>query len=265
MPAPLLNMPRTKLDLAAFPVINMSTLKTLLVICPPGTISSAMTAAIESEFPWLNVRSVHDVRLALSAYEKPVQLLLVHAGFAPTLRQYWAEITAIHDGPALALICNSETEANLQGCGVQNFEPVQGVIPFNVNLDVFLSALRIVLKGGQYFLTASRAAAETKERPTAPDGPLAKTNIRAIERLTKRENEILMRIAMGNQNKIIAAALGLSEHTVKIHIHHIITKLGLHNRTEVVAWYFEHHRKDHVDHARTSHDRLPGDLFAGGE
>lgn len=61
-----------------------------------------------------------------------------------------------------------------------------------------------------------------------------------MHQLTKRENEILARIALGNQNKIIAAALGLSEHTVKIHIHNIITKLGVHNRTEAVAFYFEH-------------------------
>ena len=73
-----------------------------------------------------------------------------------------------------------------------------------------------------------------------------------MDRLTKREKEIVCRIAMGNQNKIIAAALGLSEHTVKIHIHNIITKLGLHNRTEVVALYFEQKSREATSHARST-------------
>ena len=74
----------------------------------------------------------------------------------------------------------------------------------------------------------------------------------------KRENEILARIALGNQNKIIAAALGLSEHTVKIHIHNIITKLGVHNRTEAVAFYFERKDKNVDDVPPEDHVRSNG-------
>jgi hypothetical protein len=62
---------------------------------------------------------------------------------------------------------------------------------------------------------------------------------------------------LGNQNKIIAAAFGLSEHTVKIHIHNIITKLGVHNRTEAVAMYFEHEETD-------GGEALPGDSVHSG-
>lgn len=57
--------------------------------------------------------------------------------------------------------------------------------------------------------------------------------------LTVRELGILSRVARGQQNKIIAADLGLSEHTVKLHIHNIITKLGVHNRTEAAVLYLE--------------------------
>ena len=59
-----------------------------------------------------------------------------------------------------------------------------------------------------------------------------------------RELQILAMVARGLQNKLIAAALGLSEHTVKIHLHNIITKLGVHNRTEAVALYFEHRDRE---------------------
>ena len=42
-------------------------------------------------------------------------------------------------------------------------------------------------------------------------------------------------VARGLQNKSIAAAFSLSESTVKIHIHNIISKLGVHNRPEAAA------------------------------
>ncbi|MDN3722302.1 helix-turn-helix transcriptional regulator [Roseibium salinum] len=47
-----------------------------------------------------------------------------------------------------------------------------------------------------------------------------------VDALTPRENEVLALIAQGLQNKNIAAALRLSEHTIKLHIHHIISKMG---------------------------------------
>ena len=61
-----------------------------------------------------------------------------------------------------------------------------------------------------------------------------------MDGLTEREVEILGMVAQGNQNKIIAFNLGLSEHTVKIHIHNVIQKLGVHNRTEAAAQYFKY-------------------------
>ena len=57
--------------------------------------------------------------------------------------------------------------------------------------------------------------------------------------LTSREIEILEMVSRGLQNKAIAAALGLSEHTVKIHLHNIIRKLGAHNRTEAAARFHD--------------------------
>jgi FixJ family two-component response regulator len=47
------------------------------------------------------------------------------------------------------------------------------------------------------------------------------------ERLTPREREVMARIAGGRRNKQIAAELGLSENTVKVHRHHIMEKMGV--------------------------------------
>jgi DNA-binding NarL/FixJ family response regulator len=54
------------------------------------------------------------------------------------------------------------------------------------------------------------------------------------EPLTERERQVLQHIAQGLANKQIAAALGISEHTVKFHLSSIYAKLGATNRTEAV-------------------------------
>src|SRR5215470_11051466 len=48
--------------------------------------------------------------------------------------------------------------------------------------------------------------------------------------LTDRELEVIRFVSKGLQNKDIASELGISEGTVKIHVHHIYAKLGLSNR-----------------------------------
>ena len=55
------------------------------------------------------------------------------------------------------------------------------------------------------------------------------------EALTDREVEVLQGVAGGNRNRDIANALFISEETVKVHIKHIMDKLGASDRTEAVA------------------------------
>ncbi len=55
------------------------------------------------------------------------------------------------------------------------------------------------------------------------------------EPLTGREIEVLRQIAGGNRNRDIAEKLFISEETVKVHIKHIMEKLGASDRTQAVA------------------------------
>jgi DNA-binding NarL/FixJ family response regulator len=56
-----------------------------------------------------------------------------------------------------------------------------------------------------------------------------------LEALTEREVEVLRRIADGNRNQDIAGLLSISEETVKVHIRHIMEKLGARDRTQAVS------------------------------
>ena len=80
--------------------------------------------------------------------------------------------------------------------------------------------------------------------PVASALALARASARSAQRYTSavattplspREREILALLAEGMGNKIVAARLGISEHTVKTHVASVFHKLGADTRAEAVA------------------------------
>ena len=59
-------------------------------------------------------------------------------------------------------------------------------------------------------------------------------------RLTPRQMEVLRLMAKGSGNLQIAGHLGLSHYTVKNHVHNILERLGVKDRTEAVAFAYRH-------------------------
>ena len=74
------------------------------------------------------------------------------------------------------------------------------------------------------------AVADTAGAPGAPGAPPSG--------LSPREAEVLTHIAAGLSNAEIAAALYVSEATVKTHINHIFAKTGLRDRAQLVGYAF---------------------------
>jgi DNA-binding NarL/FixJ family response regulator len=84
------------------------------------------------------------------------------------------------------------------------------------------------------FRALSRRAAEREELP--PPG------------LTDREMQVLRLMAHSKSNKDIAAALFISENTVKNHVRNILEKLHLHSRMEAVTYAWRKRLLDPRDH-----------------
>ena len=57
-----------------------------------------------------------------------------------------------------------------------------------------------------------------------------------LQSLSPREREILALIARGDSNKLIARELDIAETTVKIHVQHILRKLGLSSRVQAAVF-----------------------------
>lgn len=63
-----------------------------------------------------------------------------------------------------------------------------------------------------------------------------RTGADLLSSLTSRELEILQLIADGLSNKLIARELGISDATVKVHVKHLLKKLGMRSRVEAAVW-----------------------------
>jgi NarL family two-component system response regulator LiaR len=57
-----------------------------------------------------------------------------------------------------------------------------------------------------------------------------------IEALTEREMDVLHLLVQGSSNKEVARALQIAEDTVKVHVKHILAKLGVQSRTQAVLY-----------------------------
>ena len=84
------------------------------------------------------------------------------------------------------------------------------------------------------------AAAARGDAVTAPRGARAVTAAEDPFELSARELEVARLVAGGLSNPAIASALFISVPTVKTHVSHILTKLGLDSRVQLASWVAGH-------------------------
>ena len=114
-----------------------------------------------------------------------------------------------------------------------------GFLLKNVPPEELVAAIRTVASGDAVVAPrVTRRLLETFAQrlptPAAEEHPDER-----LATLTEREREVLGNLALGQTNLEIAAALHLSEATVKTHVSRILSKLGLRDRVQAVVFAYE--------------------------
>lgn len=110
-------------------------------------------------------------------------------------------------------------------------------LPMRCSVDIWLSMLCMMLKAEWVVPEELTLASDTAATLPASDPRPARASTDRVH-LTDREREVLRGVTEGLQNKTIARRLGLSQHTVKLHLHNIYGKLGVNNRAHAAAHFF---------------------------
>jgi len=102
--------------------------------------------------------------------------------------------------------------------------------------EQIIAAVRSVAKGDT--VLAPAVTRRLVERYVAR-AAIASSSKSRLSELTERETEVLMSVAKGLTNAEIATQLGIGEATVKTHVTHVLIKLDLRDRIQVVIFAYE--------------------------
>jgi len=140
---------------------------------------------------------------------------------------------ATEEAPPVLVLTTFEDEEILAGALRAG---AAGFLLKGVPADDLQRAVRTVAAGGSWLDPAVTARVlSTYREGTGPLLPGAEVDV-----LTPREREVLALVGEGLSNTEIAEVLVLGEGTVKTHVGHIFTKLGLRDRAAAVVFAFDH-------------------------
>jgi two-component system nitrate/nitrite response regulator NarL len=111
-----------------------------------------------------------------------------------------------------------------------------GYLLKNIDGDYLVDSIRRAARG-ESTMSAQMTSKLVRELHAVTQGSSGGAARKAP--LSPREQEILKLVATGSSNKEVARALGVAESTVKIHVQHILRKLGLSSRVQAAVYAAE--------------------------
>ena len=188
-----------------------------VVVCRFPIYREALARLVGSAFgpdPADGYATLQDALEAAAA--RPLDMLVVDVSADdPEFRELKAAAEAVKPAPLVlfSVLAPTEVQAAYEA-------GVKGCIPKTAPPELITAALRLILAGGLYFSDFSSLSSRQR----------SETPLRT--RLSSRQLEVLRLIEMGQTNKEIAKALGISVATVKLHVQAILNITGARNRTE---------------------------------
>jgi DNA-binding NarL/FixJ family response regulator len=130
--------------------------------------------------------------------------------------------------PVLVISDHEETQQIVDAleCGIR------GYIPTSTAIAVVVGAIRLVQWGGVFVPVSAITAPLREQGLRLSVSSMPEKN--AFGGFTNRQKQVLTCLREGKPNKLIAHELNMCESTVKVHVRHIMKKLGATNRTQVV-------------------------------
>lgn len=146
---------------------------------------------------------------------------------------------------ATAQICSDPALADVRVLILTTFEEDEYVVAaLRVGASGFIGkgsepedivrAVRAVHAGDSLLSAAATRALISRYVP-----PRRSLDRAALAALTEREHEVLLLVARGRSNQEISDDLFISPHTAKTHVNRIMTKLGVHDRAQLVIVAYE--------------------------
>ncbi|MDR6633380.1 DNA-binding NarL/FixJ family response regulator [Phyllobacterium sp. 1468] len=213
----------------------------IFIYAESGVVFQGLVQSLERTFPDIDVH-LSSKFVEYEKFDEDVGLVLIHSGFVADVAECIARFKKRFPSASITMMID-ENSAGLQELNsLFDNRQVQGLLPFSLKLDIWLAVIWLLLNGGEYYPSAiirsiEKNAAGGHANAFGNQGKNSSGVVKQIKTLTLRETQILELLSEGLQNKIIADRLSLSEHTVKVHVHNLIRKLRVHNRTQAAAVY----------------------------
>lgn len=138
---------------------------------------------------------------------------------------------------ARVLVLTASEDAGTLALALQR--GAQGYLLKTADSEVLVAAIERALRGQSTVSMemTDKLVSALQNRPLEPAAapPAMPEPADPLEQLSPRELEILREIAAGASNKEIARSLAIAETTVKIHVQHILRKLGLSSRVQAAV------------------------------
>jgi DNA-binding NarL/FixJ family response regulator len=225
---------------------DKSSFGVILLVGPSFKFCRSLVRVIEGEIEDIRVKyasSVAGIAHAGPAAWDEVQLAIVDHVLLDELVLHRESLRSVLPSVITAVSYDESEFCAARIASLLRQQLINSAVPMNMQIDKWLSAIRLMLAGENYVpvnlmkMVGEASSLERLQAAISMPEPAIKRSGTGDD-ITPRETDVLRLLAEGHQNKEIAARLGLSEHTVKLHIHHIFAKLGAHNRTQAVKIYF---------------------------